>query len=105
MKRISFKARKPTFATIFLFTFVSAVGAVFFTFLILLPFAEIDPSLTPLTIIGGILLMIIVWPLIVTVWFSFGGVLIFALIGKKWRLRYTFIVDDETAIQEEKETN
>jgi hypothetical protein len=95
VKRIVIKARRPSFGTVFRFCLLSAFGAVFFTLLVALPVAKIDPQLTPPKLIIGVILMLTVWPLAVAIWFSIGGWLVFNIAGRKCPFQFTFVCDDD----------
>ncbi len=97
-RRISITARRPVFGTVFRFCLISAFGAVLFPLLIILPFAKIDPALTPPKLVYGIALLLTAWPAAVALWFSIGGWLVFLIVGKKWPFRFSFLCDGSPSV-------
>lgn len=98
MKRIEVTVRRISFGTLFRISFLSAFGFAFFLLAVALPFAKIDPELTALRLAFGIIALLTVWPLFVACGFSVGGWLLFALVGKKRKFRFTFVCDDQDSI-------
>ena len=98
MKRIEVTVRRISFGTLFRISFLSAFGFAFFLLAVALPFSRIDPDLTALRLIFGVIGLLTIWPFAVACGFSVGGWLLFALVGKKRKFRFTFVCDDQDSI-------
>jgi hypothetical protein len=107
MKRISIKARRPSFSTQLLFCVLGTFAAEFVALSVALFIVKMNPAnaIEPTSYFVGLILTLTFGPLVLGLWLAVSGWLLFAVLGKMFPFRFSFVCDDTETISDGRENS